>query len=73
MSANGTVRCPDVEVVRNTGLVLICRIGGREVMVPPLHILPGTTIRRVGDRGTLVVPDWVAHELGVAGKCSSAG
>jgi hypothetical protein len=56
----------DVEVVGETDLTLICRLRGRRVMVPRLQIDPRTTVRRVGDRGTLVIPRWLADDLGVA-------
>jgi len=36
------------------------------VMVPRLQIDPRSTVRRVGDRGTLVVPRWLAQDLGIA-------
>jgi len=56
----------DVVVLIDTGLVLKCRVGETVVSVPPLRMLPGTTIRRAGDRGTLMLPVDVAKELGLA-------
>ena len=41
------------------------RVGERIVSVPPLRILPGSDVWRVGDRGRLVLPRAVAHELGL--------
>jgi hypothetical protein len=61
----GGVAFHDVEVVRDTGLGLMCRVGGRAVYVPPLRVLPGSTVRRMGDRGTLVLPLDVAEDLGL--------
>lgn len=54
-----------VEVVRATGLVLMCRVGEKVVGVPPLRMLPGTTIQTLGDRGTLVLPREVALNIGL--------
>ena len=64
---DGTERMtfPDVEVLDSSGLVLQCRLAGRIVGVPPLRLLPGTTIARAGDRGTLVLEREMARELGL--------
>jgi hypothetical protein len=57
----------NVEVLDASGLVLRCRIDGKTVGVPPLRMLPGTTIiRRKGARGTLVLDCEMALELGLA-------
>ena len=55
----------DVEVIRRTDLILMCRLGDRTVPVPPLRILEGTTVRTEGDRGTLVLPRDLAVDLGL--------
>jgi hypothetical protein len=57
---------PDVEVLYGGALVLKCRIDGKIVHLPPLRMLPGTTIRRTGDRGMLVLERTLAIELGLA-------
>lgn len=59
------VEIRDVEVLGETDLTLICRIRGRRVMVPRLQIGTRSTVRRVGDYGTLVLPPWLAHDLGL--------
>jgi len=56
----------DVDVIDASGLVLRCRIDGKIVGVPPLRLLPGTTIARTGDRGALVLESELARELGLA-------
>jgi hypothetical protein len=56
----------NVLLVMDTGLVLKCRVGHSVVNVPPLRLLPGTTIRQPGDLGTLVLPLDVAKDLGLA-------
>ena len=59
------VEFDDVEVIRDTSLILMCRVGMKLVAVPPLRMLPGTTIARMGDRGRLVLPREVALNLGL--------
>jgi len=60
------VELSGVEVIDAGGLVMKCRIDGKVVFVPPLRVLRGTTIRRLGDRGTLVLEAELARELGLA-------
>jgi len=57
---------PDVELVRKTDLVLVYRIEGREVRIPPLQAQPGS-VTATGQRGELIVPKWFAKELGLDG------
>ena len=57
------VELDNVEVVRETDLVLMCRVGERVVGVPPRRMLPGTTVWRRGDRGRLILPREVALNL----------
>jgi hypothetical protein len=60
------VAIEDVEVIGETELTLICRIRGRRVMIPRLQIDRRSTVRRVGDRGRLIVPRWLADDLDLA-------
>ena len=55
----------DVEVVRHAALILMCRVGEKIVAVPPLRMLPGTTISQTGDHGRLVLPRELALNLGL--------
>ena len=55
----------DVEVVRDTSIMVTCRVGGRVVGVLPQWMLPGTTITRTADRGRLVLTREVARNLGL--------
>ena len=56
----------NVVVVDARRLVMRCRVGEKEVWVPPLRVLPGTQIKRTGDIGRLVLPHDLAVELGLA-------
>jgi hypothetical protein len=56
----------DVEVLAVNPLVVLCRVNGRIVSIPPGRMLPGTTVRRHRDRGTLVLPRKLATMLGLA-------
>ena len=59
----------DVEVVRKSGPALLCRVEDKEVWIPYVHIVmtDEATIRRPGDCGRLVIPRWLALNLGLAG------
>jgi len=59
------VEFDDVEVVRYTSAILMCRVGERVVGVPPRWMRPGTTIARMGDRGRLVLSREMALNLGL--------
>jgi len=54
----------DVEVVRDTSIMMTCRVAGKVVGVLSQWMLPGTTIARTADRGRLVLPREVALNLG---------
>jgi len=60
------VELDNVEVIRGTDRVLICRVGETVVGVSVPRMLPGTTIARAGDRGRLILPREVALNLGLA-------
>jgi hypothetical protein len=53
----------DVRVVADNGMALQCVVDRRTVWVGRLQVLPGSTVRAVGDRGRLVIPDWLARDL----------
>ena len=55
----------DVELLGASVFVLRCRVDGKIVGVPPLRLLPGTTIARAGDLGTLVLERDMARHLGL--------
>jgi hypothetical protein len=60
------VEIADVEVLHGGNLVWLCRVGDKVVCLPALGVLPGTEIRRKGDRGRLAIPHDLAVELGLA-------
>ena len=59
------VEVTNVEVLDAGSLVMKCRVGEKILFVPPLRLLPGTTIRRIGDNGKLVLEQDLARELGL--------
>ena len=54
-------------VAISEGLALICEVGGRRVSVPCSQIDPASDVQRPGDRGRLVIPRWLATNLGLLG------
>jgi hypothetical protein len=56
----------DVEALSYRRRSLVCRVGSMLVSVPPDRILPGSQVRRRGDRGKLVLPKKVAIDIGLA-------
>jgi hypothetical protein len=59
------VEFPDVEVVHDAGLTLVCLVNGKRVSVPVLEALPGSEMRWSRRRGRLVLPRPLAIELGL--------
>jgi hypothetical protein len=57
-----------VVVLDHAGLVLRCQINDKIVGVPPLRMLPGSTLRWAGDVGSLVLPRDVAENLGLISR-----
>ena len=66
LEAAERVEIENVVVLKDTDLVLYCRVGEKIVAVPSLRILPGTRIKHLGDRGRLVLPHDLAVDLGLA-------
>ena len=56
---------PDVEVVEDAGLMLMCLVNGKRVPIPVLQALPGSEMRWSRKRGKLVIPTRLAVELGL--------
>lgn len=65
MSTRDAVTLADTEVLAATGTALVVRVRGKRVTVPRADLQRGTTIDRDGDRGTLVIPRWLADTLGL--------
>jgi hypothetical protein len=64
MSETFTVH--DVRLLRASDVSWCC-VNGRTVLVPPQHFQPGTTVSRSGDHGSIVIPSWLARDLGLMG------
>jgi hypothetical protein len=65
MPSSESVTYPDAEVLTATNTAFVVQVNGRRVTVPRGDLEPGTTIQRDGDRGTLVIPRWLADTLGL--------
>ncbi len=69
------VEVSDVQVLRDTGRFLLCRMsiagGSRMVAVPARQLQAGSTARRSGDCGKLVIPQWLAVQFGLEGPAGS--
>lgn len=50
----------DVEAIGETALALLCLIDGKEVWIPQGQISDDSEVWKVGDKGTLVIPEWLA-------------
>ena len=59
------VTLADVRVTADAGAVLVCVSEGRRFLLLPDLALPGTTVRKPGDHGALVIPRWLARDLGL--------
>jgi hypothetical protein len=65
-----TVEFVKVKVLDASSTGLLCRIKERDVLIPPALVGPGSRIRSAGDRGTLVIPRWLAIGLGLVSPFS---
>jgi hypothetical protein len=55
-----------VEVVRETELALLCLIAGERHWIGRMQLLPGSEVKHAGDRGRVVLPQWLVIERGLA-------
>jgi hypothetical protein len=62
-NADDLVPFQDVKVIRSTAQALLCGIGSKHVWLPRGHI--SGKLWCTGDRGTLFVRRWVAHDRGL--------
>ena len=65
MEGQATATFDDVEVVRDTELALLCTIAGARHWIAVSQVLPGSEVRHAGDRGRLVIPEWLAADRGL--------
>jgi len=59
------VALEDVRVLADNGMALKCLVARREVWVGHLQVLRGSSVRAIGDYGRLVIPVWLARDLGL--------
>ena len=67
------VQLRDVEVIDEADAGLLCRVGTQQLTIPRLLLEPGTTIRRLGDHGTLVIPRWAGIGFGLVWPLAGPG
>jgi hypothetical protein len=60
---NSTFRIKDAIVVGESAKAIDCRWGDGRVAhwIARSQLQPGTTVRHEGDRGTVVIPRWLAE------------
>ena len=63
-----TVAFEDVAVLRNTALAIICRIAGETHALGLGRLQHGSTVKRAGDHGVLVLTQEFAAERGIGGR-----
>ena len=59
-NADDLVRFRNVTVISSTATALFCGVGGKSVWLPRRHI--SGRLSSMGDRGTLLIRRWVAHD-----------
>jgi len=65
MAGVNLVELQNVELLNYNGDVLLCRVDGRVVAIPPRRLLPGSEVRQRGNAGTLVLTRESAEMLGL--------
>ena len=63
--ADHLVAFQDVRVIQAAAAALLCRIGGRSVWLPRVHI--SGKLRCAGDRGKLFIRRWLARDRRLIG------
>jgi hypothetical protein len=69
MTRNVLVTIPNVLAISD-GLVLVCERKGRRFRVPVTNIAPESQVRFPADYGNLVIPRWLAENLGLMDSAS---
>jgi hypothetical protein len=59
------LKFPDVRVLFDTGMSLVCLVDGIRVRIPSHLMRSGTEVRAIGDHGTLVIPRSLALSVGL--------
>ena len=52
--------------IKDTGLALICQVDGQSVVIPKSQIREASEVKKEGDEGDLVIPEWLAAQKGLA-------
>jgi hypothetical protein len=62
--AEDIVEIQNVEIIRDMGWALFCRVGMKIRFIPHLLLRAGS-VRQAGERGMMVMPNWLAIGLGL--------
>ena len=65
MPSGAMVKLDGVQVLRESDIALLCQIEGHVRWIPRDKLREGSTVGRVGDTGTIVVPRDFAVEWGL--------
>jgi hypothetical protein len=65
MADAADITIENVEIIRDMGWALFCRIGMKIRFVPQILLRTGS-IRIPGERGMMIMPNWLAVGLGLA-------
>jgi len=64
-NAEDPVEIEDVEIIRDMDWALFCRIG-RKIRFIPQVLLKAGSVRKAGERGMMIMPNWLATDLALA-------
>jgi hypothetical protein len=59
------VKVENVEIIRDMGWALFCRIGGKMRFIPQALLVAGS-VREGGEHGTMLMPKGLAVSLGLS-------
>ena len=67
--AESSAQIENVEIIRDMDWALLCRIDGEIRFIPQILLRAGS-VRRAGERGTMIMPHWLAIGLALAERNS---
>lgn len=64
----GMIEFEDVEVLHGTEKALCCLIALEEYWIPKSQISQRSEVQEKGDRGLLIITEWIADKKGLSGE-----